>query len=172
MDQAAIRKREARARPATETAPGYRIADYPMHYLAAIQRQNQLNLARVLRACDLSVPAWRVLAALSEKDGQTVGQIAALTVLDRSGLGRLLEQMESDDLVERTSPPQDRRAVLIRLTSYGRRRFTAALPLVETHYRRLLRGVASQDFKTLMRLLRRIKANALMMTDASDLEPE
>jgi hypothetical protein len=30
----------------------------------------------------------------------------------------------------------------------------------------------SQDFKTLIRLLRRIKANALMMADASDLEPE
>jgi DNA-binding MarR family transcriptional regulator len=93
-------------------------------------------------------------------------------VLDRSGLGRLLEQMEADGLVERTNPPQDRRAVLIRLTSVGRNRFVAALPLVEAHYRRLLRGVMSQDFKTLIRLLRRIKANALMMADASDLEPE
>ena len=171
MDRTAIKRRATNVRVAGD-APGYRIADYPMHYFAAIQRQNQLNLARVLRACDLTVPTWRVLSALSQKDGQTVGQIAALTVLDRSGLGRLLEQMEADGLVERTNPPQDRRAVLIRLTSVGRNRFVAALPLVEAHYRRLLRGVVSQDFKTLIRLLRRIKANALMMADASDLEPE
>jgi MarR family transcriptional regulator, organic hydroperoxide resistance regulator len=171
MDRTVIRKREPHARAAGTTRQ-YRIADYPMHYFAAIQRQNQLNLARVLRARDLSVPAWRVLSALSQKDGQTVGQIAALTVLDRSGLGRLLEQMGADGLVERTNPPQDRRAVLIRLTPRGRSCFAAALPLVETHYRRLLRGIASQDFKALIRLLRRIKANALMMADASDLEPE
>jgi DNA-binding MarR family transcriptional regulator len=68
--------------------------------------------------------------------------------------------------------PQDRRAVLIRLTSVGRNRFHAALPLVEAHYRRLLRGVMSQDFKTLIRLLRQIQGQRAMMADASDLEPE
>ena len=96
MDRAAIKRRAANVRVAGD-APGYRIADYPMHYFAAIQRQNQLNLARVLRACDLTVPAWRVLSALSQKDGQTVGQIAALTVLDRSGLGRLLDRWRPMD---------------------------------------------------------------------------
>jgi len=171
MKRTAIREREPRG-PRTGHASEYRIADYPMHYFAAIQRQNQINLTRVLRGCDVSVPAWRVLSALSHKDGQTVGQIATLTVLDRSGLGRLLEQMEADGLVERTSSPPDRRAVSIRLTSSGRDRFAAALPLVEAHYRRLLHGVAPHDFKALIRLLRRIKANALMMADASDLEPE
>ena len=64
MNRTAIKKREANVRVAGD-APGYRIAGYPMHYFAAIQRQNQLNLARVLRACDLTVPTWRVLSALS-----------------------------------------------------------------------------------------------------------
>ena len=94
-------------------------------------------------------------------------------MLDRSGLGRLLEQMEADGLVERTSPPQDRRAVLIRLTSVGRNRFAAALAARRSAtIAASCAGLTSQDFKTLMRLLRRIKANALMMADASDLEPE
>src|SRR6516225_11745323 len=154
MNRAIIREREARAHPGT--APGYRISDYPMHYLAAIQRQNQLNLARVLRACALTVPTWRVLSTLAQKDGQTVGQIAGMAVLDRSALGRLLEQMETDRLVERASPPEDRRAVVIRLTPAGRNRFAAALPLVERHYRGLLHGLTPADFKALMRLLRRI----------------
>jgi MarR family transcriptional regulator, organic hydroperoxide resistance regulator len=166
MHRSPVRKRDASA------APQYRIGDYPMHYFTAIQRQNQLNLGRALRACEVSVPVWRVLSTLSQRDGQTVGQIAAMAVLDRSGLGRLLEQMESAGLVERKSPPEDRRAVLISLTSAGRRRFASALPLVEAHYRRLLQGIAPHEFEALIGLLRRIKTNALMMSDNADLEQE
>jgi DNA-binding MarR family transcriptional regulator len=157
------------ARPAAAT---YRIGDYPMHYLAAIQRQNQANLGHALRAAGLSVPMWRALAALSAKDDQTIGQIADTTVLDRSSLGRLLEDMAAQGLVERESPPDDRRAVLIRLSVAGRRGFEAALPIALGHYRRLLHGISDADFRTLMRVLRRMKANARMMSDIAILEAE
>jgi MarR family transcriptional regulator, organic hydroperoxide resistance regulator len=150
----------------------YRIGDYPMHYLAAIQRQNQLNLGHALRAVGISVPMWRALAALHDKDGQTIGQIAEMTVLDRSSLGRLLEEMAAQGLVERESPPDDRRAVLIRLSAAGRRRFEAAEPIVLGHYRRLLHGISEREFRTLMRLLRRLKANTRMMSDVATLEIE
>ena len=161
------------AKPASAAAkPAYRILDYPMHYFAAVQRQNQINLAQVLRPLGLTAHGWRVLSALFEKDGQTVGQIAEITVLDRSGLGRLLEQMETEGLVERTSAPDDGRAVLIRLAAGGKKRHAAALPVISAHYRRLLRGVADKDFKTLIQLLRRMKANALMMSDTSIAELE
>jgi DNA-binding MarR family transcriptional regulator len=152
----------------SRTAPDYRaITDHPLHYFAAIVRQNQLNLSHVLRPLGLSVPQWRVLSALATRDGQTVGQIAEFAVLDRSGLGRLLEQMGEEGLVERTVSPDDRRAVLIRLSAEGRRRRAAALPAVIMHYRRLLRGISGAEFKSLMALLRRLKANALMMSDVS-----
>src|SRR6201996_3077774 len=83
--------------PPQTSAPDYSgVTDHPMHYFAAIVRQNQLNLAHVLRPFELSVPQWRVLSALAARDGHTVGQIAEFAVLDRSGLGRLLEQMEAD----------------------------------------------------------------------------
>jgi DNA-binding MarR family transcriptional regulator len=156
-------------RAAVET---YRIGDYPMHYFAAIQRQNQINLGHALRPLGLSIPMWRALAALGDKDGETIGRIADMTVLDRSSLGRLLEDMAAQGLVERESPPDDRRAVVIRLSAAGRRRLEAALPVALDHYRRLLRGVSEEDFGTLMRLLRRIKANARMMADIANLETE
>lgn len=178
MGKASTFKSARKTRPAPATArpakpssapakPAYRILDYPMHYFAAVQRQNQINLTQVLRPLGLSVHAWRVLSALSEKNGQTVGQIADITVLDRSGLGRLLEQMESEGLVERMVAPDDGRAVLIQLAHGGQRRFAAAWPQVSAHYRRLLRGVSDKDFKTLMGVLRRLKANAVMMSDTS-----
>src|ERR1700761_3073460 len=94
--RAADSERDTEASPQTR-APDYSgVTDHPMHYFAAIVRQNQLNLAHVLRPFELSVPQWRVLSALAARDGHTVGQIAEFAVLDRSGLGRLLEQMEAD----------------------------------------------------------------------------
>ena len=160
-----LRPSSGTPRAKASAAPAYRIADYPMHYFAAIQRQNQINLGHALRPVGLTVQMWRVLSALADQDGQTVGQIAEVTVLDRSGLGRLLEQMETDGLVERASALEDRRAVLIRRSPAGKARHAAALPLVAAHYRRLLRGISGGEFKTLIRLLRRLKANALMMSD-------
>jgi DNA-binding MarR family transcriptional regulator len=162
------RRARSRERPAPD-AP-YRITDYPMHYFAAIQRQNQLNLARSLREFGLSVPMWRALSALHQKDGQTIGEIAQLAVLDRSSLGRLLDEMAKAKLVEREPLPDDRRALVVRLSAHGRKIFEATLPLAQRHYRNVLNGVSAQEFETLMRVLRRIKANTRMMADVADLD--
>ena len=159
--------------PALPAAPAqYRITDYPMHYIAAIQRQNQINLGHSLRSSGLSVPMWRALAALYDGDNQTIGQIAEKAVLDRSSLGRLLEDMAREGLVERKSPPDDRRAVLIRLSPAGRGRFEASLVAARGHYRNLLHGFSAEEFATLMRLLRRLKANTRMMSDVATLESD
>ncbi len=150
----------------------YRLTDFPMHYFAAIQRQNQLNLARSLREFGLTVPMWRALSALHEKDGQTIGEIAQLAVLDRSSLGRLLDDMVKAKLVERKPLPDDRRAMVIRLSPEGRKAFDATLPIAQRHYRAVLKGVSAEDFDVLMRVLRRIKVNTRMMADVADLETE
>jgi MarR family transcriptional regulator, organic hydroperoxide resistance regulator len=163
--------RDTRNVPARGDIP-YRLTDYPLHYFAAIQLQNQLNLARTLRDIGVSVPMWRALAALQLKDNQTIGEIAQLAVVDRSSLGRLLETMAKDGLVEREPLADDRRAVSIRLSSAGKKLFEKARPLVLHHYDRLLKGIQGQDLDVLMRVLRRIKANARMMADVADVEPQ
>ena len=141
-----------------------------MHYFAAIQRQNQLNLASSLREFGLTVPMWRALSALHEKDGQTIGEVAQLAVLDRSSLGRLLDDMAKAKLVEREPLPDDRRALVVRLLAQGRKVFAATLPVAQRHYRGVLNGVSPEEFETLMRVLRRIKANTRMMADVADIE--
>ena len=153
------------AAPTGKAARRYRIGDFPMHYFAAIQRQNQVNLAHSLRKHGISVPTWRALSALDDDAKLTIGQLAELTVLDRSSLGRLLEELAEQGLVKRESAPDDRRALLVRRTPAGKRCFEAALPVVHEHYRRLLRGISEDEFNVLMGLLRRVKGNSLMMSD-------
>src|SRR5262245_23952075 len=171
MEKSAAKKSARRDTPDPDVA-SHRITDYPMHYIAAVQRQNQINLGHALRSYGLSVPMWRALSALNDKEGVTIGQLADLTVLDRSSLGRVLEDMAELGLIERKNPPDDRRAVVIRISEAGRRRFAEALPSYRDHTRRLLRGVSETGLETLMRLLRRLKANTRMMSDVSGLETD
>jgi DNA-binding MarR family transcriptional regulator len=158
--------------PALDAPHRYRIGDFPMHYIAAIQRQNQINLGHALRPIEMSVPTWRVLSALNDSDGLTIGQLAERCVLDRSSLGRLLEDLAAEGLVQRETAPDDRRTLLIRRTPQGEKRFHAALTIVREHYRRLLRGISSREFDVLIGLLRRIKANARMMSDVALMEDD
>jgi DNA-binding MarR family transcriptional regulator len=113
---------------------------------------------------------WRALSALRHKDGQTIGELAQLTVLDRSSLGRLLDEMARGRLVEREPLPDDRRALLVSLSTKGRRTFDAALAVAQRHYRDVFKGVTPDEFDTLMRILRQIKTNTRMMADIADLD--
>ena len=139
----------------------YRITDNPMHYFAAIQRQNQANLSRALAHLGLTPPMWRVLAMLSDSVGRTIGEIAEAVVIDRANLGRLLEAMADDQLVERIASERDRRQSLTQLTKIGRQRFRAALPIVRKLYEALLADVDADEFATLMATLRKLKRNGI-----------
>jgi len=139
----------------------YSITDHPLHYLAAIQRLNQANLARLLLPLDLTPHSWRVLALLSDGVGRTIGEIADIVVIDRSNLGRLLETMAQDGLVERAPSELDRRISLTRLTRTGINKFRAALPLVRRSNKSLLADISPEEFATLMDILRKMKRNAV-----------
>jgi DNA-binding MarR family transcriptional regulator len=158
MDIADIVDSEAKAQE-------FRIRDYPLHYLVFVQKHAQTAFARVLRRHGLTNQAWRVLAAMSSGEALTIGQIADLTVFDRSNLGRLLTVMEGDGLVERMSDAVDARAVLVRMTRAGQARYAAARPDILAIYDLLLEGFSPAERDTLLTMLRRLKANGAMLAE-------
>lgn len=146
-----------------ENAPVFRISDYPLHYIAHVERRAHQAFARALRRHGLSNQTWRVLAALSSGEAQTIGQIADLTACDRANLGRLLAAMEADGLVARLPDTGDGRAVLARLTARGRALLAAARPDVLAIYNCLLEGFSPAETEALLTLLRRLKANSALL---------
>jgi DNA-binding MarR family transcriptional regulator len=57
--------------------------------------------AEVLREHAVTLPMWRVLAALDHADGQRISDLAALTSIDVSTLSRIIDTMQVKGLVER-----------------------------------------------------------------------
>lgn len=72
-----------------------------------------------LAAYDLTLPMYRVLAALSEKPGQKLGDLSAMTTVELSTMSRLIGTMVTRGLVSRQRPAGNERTVQIDLTDHG-----------------------------------------------------
>jgi MarR family transcriptional regulator, organic hydroperoxide resistance regulator len=73
-----------------------------------------------LKAHGLSATEWRVLAALAERDGLPMGDLAQIVLIRQPTLSKATDRMERALLVERRMSPGDRRQSLIYVTARGR----------------------------------------------------
>lgn len=142
---------------------GFRITAYPMHYFAAIQSQNLANMSKALAPVGISPLEWRILAILAERNGQTVNEITAIAVADRSKISRAINKMVKNGLLVRDDAAIDRRRAAVKLTDQGQRIFGQALLIAQNVYGRNLEGITKKEQATLMKLLRRIKDNVFRL---------
>lgn len=70
-------------------------------------------------ACGAGGAAAAVLVHLSRHPGSSVSDLAAVVGVGGSGGVRLVDRLEAQGLVARSSSPTDRRTVLVRLTDAG-----------------------------------------------------
>ncbi len=117
----------------------------------------------------VSLADYEILVHLS---GETTGELrmtelAARTLVSRSGLTRRLDRLVDAGLVERRSCPTDRRGVYAVLTPDGRRRLEQAAPThVEGVRRHFLSQVQGQDLQTFTETL-----NAVVESSVSQSPP-
>ena len=100
-----------------------------------------------------------VQIARGPETGVRPGDLAAQSLLTKSGLTRALDRLEKDGLVERRSCPSDKRGYLVVLTSRGRHLLKRAFP---GHARAVARHfadpLAGSDLAPLIAALERIAA--------------
>ncbi|MES0869578.1 MarR family winged helix-turn-helix transcriptional regulator [Pseudovibrio sp. SCP19] len=72
-----------------------------------------------LRPHDLSLAQWVVLSALWRQDGLSVSELSDYSGKKTAALSRLLDRMESKELVSRSAVEDDKRSVKIHLTEKG-----------------------------------------------------
>jgi len=117
----------------------------------------------------ISLADYEILVHLSaELTGELrMTELAARTLVSRSGLTRRLDRLVESGLVERRSCATDRRGVYAVLTPAGRTRLEQAAPThVEGVRRHFLSQVNSQDLETLTKSL-----NAVVESSVSQSPP-
>ena len=78
----------------------------------------------------LSKEQWSVLKRLKVNDGQPQNDLAFITHRDKTSMTRLINSMESENLVVRKSDENDRRVNRIFLTEYGEKVIEKVIPIM------------------------------------------
>ena len=107
-----------------------------------------------LRVRGTAVPVWRVLAALADGRGETVGALADTCLMQQPIMTKLLDRMARDGLVRRQENERDRRAVRVSLTAAGAGRAADLLALARRHEADLLaRHPEAEAIKPVLRAI-------------------
>lgn len=117
------------------------------------------QLAKSLRPFRLSVPQWRVLAALVDLGTCTINRLSDLTVVDRTTLSRTLDRMEKNGLVARKRVEADKRSYEMRLTAGGRAMFRRIWPVMSYHNARAIAGLSQREMAQLRAIIQKMIAN-------------
>ena len=130
------------------------VASYLLYLLAAASTEASAQFHVTTRKAGLRVPEWRVLACLSDRDGQMITQLARFALVEQSRLTRIIVQMDARGLVERRGDPDDRRRVRVYLTEPGRVLADRLVAEAQQHEADLLRRLEHGDGARLKPALR------------------
>jgi DNA-binding MarR family transcriptional regulator len=101
-----------------------------------------------------------VLMSLWQEDGLKVIELSKKAGLEPSTMTGLLDRMERDELVERTTDLTDRRVLRIHLTKIGRQVRDPVLKVVDRVITKVFAGIRQDDIAQIKNLLRHVLANA------------
>lgn len=108
---------------------------------------------------EMSIAMWRVLAVLSNDDGQRQIDLAARTSIDVSTLSRVVTRLVKMRLVTRTRSATNNREVVVRLTPKGAAILARMIPNAISLERTAIAGVPAKDLAVVRRTLRRMYQN-------------
>lgn len=115
--------------------------------------------SRRLAPYDVTLPMYRVLAGLSERGDQRLGDLSMMTSIELSTLSRLVTTMKRRGFVSRARPDANGRTVAINLTSKGRALAKILMPLAAEFERVGTQGFTNGEVKVLKERLVEIYRN-------------
>lgn len=117
------------AKPARKAAAPLRDFEHslPMELLKA-REAAMAKFRPMLRSHGLTEQQWRVIRALADYDRIDAGELARRSFLLAPSLTRILQYLEGEKLVRRSSDASDQRRSVLSLTEKGRRLFADVAP--------------------------------------------
>jgi DNA-binding MarR family transcriptional regulator len=111
-----------------------------------------------LGGSELSHAQFELLLELDERGELSAGELALAARLAPGTVTQMLDHLAESDHVERARSETDRRVVVSRLTSQGRRRVAAKRKLWQSRWEAALAGVETDELRAATRVLERLGA--------------
>src|SRR5207253_4904622 len=104
---------------------------------------------------------WGVLAALGQVDGLSQAELQQRLAIEAATLTPMVQRLERDGWIHRTSDATDRRRQLVWLTEQSRSRMPSIAAEVEQYRQESLSCFSDDEVATLSDLLDRMERNLL-----------
>jgi MarR family transcriptional regulator, organic hydroperoxide resistance regulator len=131
----------------------YRLTEAFPYLIARVGIRMSELFSRRLERYGLTLPMYRVMAALWQRGDQRLGDLSEMTSVEISTLSRLIGVMQRKGLLSRTRPDSNARTVEINLTKSGRALVEQLIPIAERHEEVGLRGLAAVEVEILKKNL-------------------
>lgn len=105
---------------------------------------------------DISITQCNALEALARRGGLTLGELAAHLYLDKSTASRVVDALQRKGYVDRTTHPDDGRAVLLVTTQRGKELYQSIRKGLLADEQRLLAGFDPEIRQVLPQLIARL----------------
>ena len=106
----------------------------------------------------LSIPEWRLVALIAEREGITQQEIGSLSRMDKVTVSRAAIALAGRSLIERRPNPADKRSQLLALSPAGRDLHRAIAPKALEMERAIFGRFSDEELTTFAAMLRRIDA--------------
>jgi len=117
-----------------------------------LQRAAEKNLTRA----GVTVAEFRILRALKEDGPIAMNKLCPQTMLSQPTITGIVDKLEAMSLVERVRNPDDRREVILGITSAGGEAFSRAEQIHGAFVERSLAALRKEDVAKLVDLLGRL----------------
>lgn len=150
-------KVKQRGNPETRLPDERFVEDYLLYLLARASHQASSEFHAVAKERGVSMVEWRVLSYLSDGPA-SIGELAAVTLLQQPTLTKVVDRMQRDGLVDRRPEPTDGRRVRVSVTARGRALVADLIPLARRHEDIVLNGYSPDEARALKATLKTLIA--------------
>jgi MarR family transcriptional regulator, lower aerobic nicotinate degradation pathway regulator len=129
------------------------LTTYVFHLFAVVGRHRDARLEEALKPLGLNLSRHRAISVIQALEPCTMSEVADFSAVDRTTLTRTIDPLVAGGLVQRTTPPEDRRQVVLTLTEAGHDACRRSLRAIFRLNRELLAGVAEAEQRAVARAL-------------------
>lgn len=110
-----------------------------------------------VRQYDLTPAQFDVIATLGNTPGLSTGDIGERTLITKGTLTGVIDRLEKKQLVQRTTSPDDRRSVIVKLTPSGEALFEQVFPAHIADLQQRFQQLDPLELELLKVLLQRLR---------------
>ena len=158
MDEAATR---ATADPPEGPPEGRELNEYAGYLMQLAARMREKALDDALAPLGLNAARFRALSIVHRLQPCTMGELSLFSTVDRTTMTRVVDQLTEQELVQRETPPDDRRKVTLKLTPAGQRLYDRGASVIQNVNRDVYAAIGHEQLQRLTDTLTTLLATVI-----------